>query len=358
MMRGMRDITRSGMRIPSCQSTGLPPGSDGRNFFNPTDVPPLNKGITNRKKGRFLRKESLGLTWPVRRNFSNGAGFTLIELLVVISIIALLIALLIPVLGRARELGQRTVCLSNLKQLTLAWLAYAEEHDGKLVEGCAFLNTSSGSRERESWLGRAFSFPESRSELIENPDKGALWSYIKDIDAYRCPRGRTGHAATYTTVAAANGVYVEGTFLPGIRGRDLLELGKRVGRTVLRLTKLTDIVSPGAGQRAVFMDLGHTPVGKDFYVHYLYPRWDWFCAPPIHHRDGVTLSMADGHAEYWKWKGRETVKMPRELFPMRSLFSEVLEDDYEPQTEDGMYDLQRLQKATWGRLGYSVKKYP
>lgn len=63
--------------------------------------------------------------------------------------------------------------------------------------------------------------------------------------------------------------------------------------------------------------------------------------------------MADGHVEYWKWKGRETTSMPRKLVPIRSLFKEVLEgDDYEPQTEDGLYDLQRLQRATWGRLGY------
>lgn len=52
-------------------------------------------------------------------------GFTLIELLVVIAIIALLIAVLLPVLRSAREQGHRVVCLSNLKQLTLAWLAYA-----------------------------------------------------------------------------------------------------------------------------------------------------------------------------------------------------------------------------------------
>jgi hypothetical protein len=64
--------------------------------------------------------------------------------------------------------------------------------------------------------------------------------------------------------------------------------------------------------------------------------------------------MADWHTEYWKWKSNETVEVPRELLPSRGAFMELLEgwDDYEPQTEDGMYDLQRLKKATWGRLGY------
>lgn len=65
----------------------------------------------------------------------KGKGFTLIELLVVIAVISLLIALLIPALRAAKEQGQRAVCLSNLRQLTFAWLAYAEEHDGKLVYG-------------------------------------------------------------------------------------------------------------------------------------------------------------------------------------------------------------------------------
>jgi prepilin-type processing-associated H-X9-DG protein len=150
---------------------------------------------------------------------------------------------------------------------------------------------------------------------------------------------------------AANNDGVEGTYLP-VSDSGSKRLGKRVGKTVLMLTKLTDIISPTAAQRAVFIDMGQTPAHNNFYVHYLYPRWQWLSAPPIRHSGGTTLSMADGHVEYWKWKGRETVGMPRELVPIHSRLEEILEEDYEPQTEDGLYDLQRLQKATWGRLGY------
>ena len=286
----------------------------------------------------------------------NQKAFTLIELLVVIAIIALMLALLTPVLRNAKEQAHRVVCLSNLKQLTLAWVTYAEEYDGMLVLGKAFtqsgtFNFSTGSITvlQEGWVGRAFVLPESRAELIENPDKGALWPYLKDVDIYRCPRGYAGHAVTYTIVASANGPEVEGTCLSN-------GAGLRVGSTVLRLTRLTDIISPGAGQRAVFMDNGLTPAGGDFVIPYLYPRWSWGSPPPIHHSDGVTLSMADGHAEYWKWS-QETVSMPRQLQLRPSgLFLEILEGgDYEPHTEDGMYDLQRLQKAIWGRLGYTLE---
>ncbi|MHC4331052.1 MAG: type II secretion system protein, partial [Planctomycetota bacterium] len=55
-------------------------------------------------------------------------GFTLIELLVVIAIIAILLAILMPALNRVREQGKRAVCLSNLKQLSLAWILYADDN--------------------------------------------------------------------------------------------------------------------------------------------------------------------------------------------------------------------------------------
>jgi prepilin-type N-terminal cleavage/methylation domain-containing protein len=64
-------------------------------------------------------------------------GFTLIELLVVIAIIALLMAILIPTLNRAREQGKRATCLHNLKGLVLAWIMYTDDNDGRLIQGQA-----------------------------------------------------------------------------------------------------------------------------------------------------------------------------------------------------------------------------
>ena len=285
-------------------------------------------------------------------------GFTLIELLVVIAIIALLLALIIPALRGARELGQRAVCLSNLKQLTLAWTTYAVEYDGKIVDGSAFSMHTIGRLKLEGWVGQAF-IPQpviDRAWLIAHNWKGALWPYIGNVDFYRCPRGWADHTVTYTTVVSMNGMNVEGTYVAAHKGSKIPECGKRVGSTVLKITRLTDIVSPGAGQRAVFIDKGQFVLGNDFFSYYLNPMWNVASPPPKHHRDGVTLSMADGHTEYWKWKGRETTNIPLQLSSLRGdLFCEVLKGgDYEPQTKAGMYDRQRLQNATWGRLGYTL----
>ena len=72
-------------------------------------------------------------------------AFTLIELLVVIAIIAILMAILMPALNRAREQGKRAACLSNVKQMTLAWILYADDNDGKMASG----NTSLGGHNKD-----------------------------------------------------------------------------------------------------------------------------------------------------------------------------------------------------------------
>lgn len=284
----------------------------------------------------------------------NSKAFTLIELLVVIAVIAVLLAILVPVMSAAKEHAQRAVCLSNLRQLTTAWIAYADDHDGKLVNGNAMQKWSSGRRRLDSWVGTAFStgMSQGRSDVLKNPDKGTLWPYLQDIDIYLCPRDRmaTTRYVNYSILPGANGTRIEGTYVPNTTEVEVTPAGKRIGKTVLRLTHLTDIVSPPAGERSVFMCACR--VDAAFYVLYLKPEWMYLSAPPIDHARGVTLSMADGHAEYWNWKGRETVTMPRDTSP-EGCDSLAGFENYQPQTEDGLYDLQRLQKATWGRLGYT-----
>ena len=82
-------------------------------------------------------------------NLNDKRGFTLIELLVVISIIAMLLAILMPALGRAKEAAKRVVCLSNQRQLGLAWHVYAESNNGKL---CSSAPGQPGDDHKYSWV--------------------------------------------------------------------------------------------------------------------------------------------------------------------------------------------------------------
>ncbi len=134
-------------------------------------------------------------------SMANRETFTLIELLVVIAVLTLLLALLLPALAR-REQARRAACLSNLRQLTMAWIGYAHQNDGRLVSGVAFQrpDETPGVENLEGWMGTAFYFGGNRSALLKDSEKGALWPYTQDIDLYRCPSGRAGHLATYAIV--------------------------------------------------------------------------------------------------------------------------------------------------------------
>ncbi len=133
------------------------------------------------------------------------SGFTLIELLVVIAIIAILAAILFPVFARAREQARRTACTSNVKQMTLAVLMYAQDYDERLLLGvhpCAV------------WPG---STAITHSYVTPNLAFGHLMTpYTKNDRIYVCPSGNDGDPCWGHTYAYDAGLFAASA--PGAPG--------------------------------------------------------------------------------------------------------------------------------------------
>jgi len=264
-----------------------------------------------------------------RPRIGRGA-FTLIELLVVIAIIAVLMAILMPALNRAREQGRRAACLSNLKQLTLAWSMYADENDDKIVNGATGFSDYSGAawatHDNElAWIDGYH--PDDQELARQDIRRGALWPYIKSEKIFRCPTGKRGEAFTYSIMFSMNAVcHPE---VQGVRGA--------------HIKRRSEITNPAPALRLVFIDEGK--MTSDAYaVHYT--TESWFDDPPVRHGDGTNVSFADGHSEHWKWKGTDTIKRAR-------LVQDDHQGDWTPESEDGFRDLYRMQKGCWGKLGYT-----
>jgi prepilin-type N-terminal cleavage/methylation domain-containing protein/prepilin-type processing-associated H-X9-DG protein len=238
-------------------------------------------------------------------------GFTLIELLVVIAIIAILLAILMPALQRAKEHGQRAVCLSNVKQLTLAWIMYADENDDKIVNASTFFSR----RGEPAWIGAQWQFNGTEKERREHLKDGILYQYCENVDIYRCPTGIRGEVLTYAIVDALNGA----TSIPGTKD--------------VMIKRRNQIRRPG--ERFVFIDEGE--ISPDSWTVF-YDRESWWDAPTIRHGDGTNFSFVDGHSDYWKWRDPRTVKLA--------------EGTISEQAQPGNPDLRAVQKAAWGKLGY------
>jgi prepilin-type N-terminal cleavage/methylation domain-containing protein len=121
-------------------------------------------------------------------------AFTLIELLVVIAIIGVLAALLLPALGRAKELSRSTQCMNHLRQLQLGWQLYADDHQGRLVPN-GWGSSSGKVPNNPSWAGgwldlSANNMDNFDTRLLIDPaylHGGMLGSYVPNAGVFRCP---------------------------------------------------------------------------------------------------------------------------------------------------------------------------
>jgi len=250
------------------------------------------------------------------------SAFRIGDILAVLACVLILLMNLGAFGNATRERAKRAVCLANLGRLTMAWQAFADDHNGNIVNGAAGINRPG----EPPWVPTDWhlDFYSGKQLPLNIQQKtirsGALWPYSGSVNLYHCPAGIRQAVRTYAIVDSMNGFPQPND----TRGRG--PVAKLIVKNIRNLTN--------RAARIVFIDEGWN-APDSYAVHY-----DWGCwwdDPPVIHNAGVTLSFADSHAEYWKWQGRKTILKPGD----------------DPTTSGEWRDLLRVQIGVWGGLGYN-----
>jgi prepilin-type processing-associated H-X9-DG protein len=231
----------------------------------------------------------------------------LIELLVVIAIIAILAAMLLPALAKAKQKAQRIACLSNQKQLIYAWMMFADDNNDQLVINANNVAINSGI---VGWVNDNLSwdFPPSPSNpqnydttLLANALLGSYCS--KAVGIYKCP------GDIYN---AANGPRVRSISMNGQMGSGVVAaIPSQIavvnqpasdGKNYRVFNKQSDIKNPAPVDAWVFMDESGDRLDDGlFFVNMDPTTTSWKNWPANYHGNSGALSFADGHAEVHKW---------------------------------------------------------
>jgi hypothetical protein len=225
-------------------------------------------------------------------------------------------------MNAVKEKAKRIVCMNNLKNFTLIWIMYADNHDGRVPDG--------GTENDDSivnYSGLPF-FDATREEQEEAIMAGVLWPYVETIKAYRCPTATIKEARTYVMPDS----YDHGNLWEENGARENMVIWNR-----------DQIKRPS--RRMTFLDEGiASPV--TWSIHYDESRW--WDPVPIRHGMGTNIGFADTHTEYWKWQDRRTIEFGQDAYALEN----PDEASYWHRLEEDNEDIERLVRAIWGNVGW------